>query len=1177
MSDTTKVFFEIEHKSDKQHILDAPDTYIGSIECVDTNVWIMNSEGTKIVEQNINYIPGLFKLFDEGIVNCRDHVVRMAQKINEKTENALPVTHIDITIDQDGTIHMLNDGNGMDIIQDANGIWQPELAFAHLRTSGNYKKNEERITGGKNGYGFKLVLLWSTYGRIETVDHIRGLKYIQEYKNNLDEICKPSITKCKNKPYTKISFKPDYARLGISGLTPDIISLFQRRVYDIGAATDKSVKVKYNNALIPVNNFEQYISLYIGNDKISSPRVYECGNERWEYAVAPSPNNEFIQISFVNGIHTSKGGKHVDYILNQILKKCSECIEQKKKIKVSTTSIKEQLILFLRCDINNPTFDSQSKDYLNTPFTKFGSKCDISDKFIEKILKMGIMQTALQLTDIKDKRDAKKNDGVKRQTIVGLPKLTDAERAGTAESYKCILILCEGDSAKSGIISGLTTEDRKNIGVYPLKGKILNVRGETIKKINDNEVINDIKKCLGLESGTKYNTIEDVRQRLRYGKVVFMTDQDLDGSHIKGLGVNLFDCEWETLLKIPGFLGTINTPILKAKKANNEVVFYNEGEYNNWKLSNSTNGWNIKYYKGLGTSTANEFKQYFKNKKIVDFVYDNETTKNTIDMVFNKKRSDDRKNWLKQYKRDKYLNTSKLSVKYDEFINEDFIHFSKYDCDRSIPNLMDGLKISLRKILYSGFKRKLTSEIKVAQFAGYVSEHSEYHHGEDSLNKAIIGMAQNFMGSNNINLLIPSGQFGTRLLGGKDAASPRYIFTQLNNITRHIFIEEDDLILNYLNDDGKLVEPLYYAPIIPMILVNGSKGIGTGSSTDIMCYNPNQIINYLKNKLLNIEDDIDFIPYYDGFTGTIRRISPTQFLIKGSYQKINENTIKVTELPVGYWTSDFKDDVEQIILNGKNKDKFSSPIITDMKERNTDTIIDTTIVFVDGKLTELESTVDNNGCNGVEKLLKLYTTNSITNMNLFDENDVLQKYDTIPSIIDAYYNVRLKLYQLRKDAILAGLNKKFIIINNKVKYIKEVIAETIDLRHKTHPQIVEMLKAKAYDALDEDNNVVSGENITYSKYYYLVHLPMDSVSETKVINLNNELKELIEQINQITNMSIVQMWLRDLNNLENVYSTFIKEKAQLIEEQLQLNKEQSEQKNETNKTTNPIKNKKTKK
>ena len=418
-NDDNALYFDVQQKTDKQHILDNPDTYIGSVETVDTNMWIMNETNDGIIEKNISYIPGLFKLFDEGIINCRDHVVRMQSKVEQNVANSLPVTYIDIAIQDDGTIVMINDGNGIDVVQHPEyKTWVPELIFGHLRTSTNYNKDEKKIVGGKNGFGFKLVLIWSTYGSIETVDHIRGLKYTQEFKNNLDIICDPKITKAsKAKPYTKITFKPDYQRLGlitgvyaegISVLPPDLIALLKKRVYDISAVTDKIIKVKYNSTIIPTKNFEQYINFYIG-EKATNPRVYETENTRWEYAVALTPTNEFIQVSFVNGIYTSKGGKHVEYILNQITRKLSEYIEKKKKVKVNPNSIKEQLILFLRCDIENPSFDSQTKDFMNTPMTKFGSKCDVSDKFIEKVAKMGVMDAACAITEVKDTKAAKKN------------------------------------------------------------------------------------------------------------------------------------------------------------------------------------------------------------------------------------------------------------------------------------------------------------------------------------------------------------------------------------------------------------------------------------------------------------------------------------------------------------------------------------------------------------------------------------------------------------------------------------------------------------------------------------------------------------------------------------------------------------------------------------------------
>jgi len=1121
-----------QQKTDKQHILDNPDTYIGSVEKVETDLWILNDDQTRIVEKNISYIPALFKLFDEGIVNCRDHVIRMQQAIQNKLENALPVNYIDISIQDDGTITMMNDGNGIDIAEHPEyKIWIPELIFGHLRTSTNYDKTEKKIVGGKNGFGFKLVLIWSTYGSVETVDHVRGLKYVQEFKNNLDIIEKPKITKCKTKPYTKIVFKPDYARLGITGLTPDIISLLKKRVYDVAAVTDKSLKVKYNSNLIPVKNFQQYIDLYIGaasKEVASSVRAYEDSGERWEYAVALSPTHEFIQVSFVNGIHTAKGGKHVEYILGQITRKLVAYIEKKKKVVVNANSIKEQLILFLRCDIENPAFDSQTKDFMNTPSAKFGSTCTVSDKFIEKIAKMGVMDAACALTEVKENKAVKKTDGSKTKSIRGIPKLIDANWAGTEKSAQCSIIFCEGDSAKAGIVSGLSSEDRNVIGVYPMKGKILNVRGEQTKKIAENKEIAEIKKILGLESGRVYKNAEDVAKSLRYGKVMIMCDQDHDGSHIKGLVINLFQSEWASLVQIPGFIGFMNTPILKARKGTQELVFYNEGEYETWKNANAQGkGWNVKYYKGLGTSTGKEFREYFEKKKTVGFEYKGKDSDDKIDMVFNKKRADDRKLWLGEYNRESFLNTNDKMVTYEEFINKELIHFSKYDCDRSIPNLMDGLKISLRKILYSAFKKNLTTEIKVAQFSGYVSEHSGYHHGEASLNAAIVGMAQNFVGSNNINLLMPNGQFGTRLQGGKDSASERYIFTQLNKITRYIFPEMDDNILTYLNDDGLLVEPIFYAPIIPMVLVNGSKGIGTGFSTDIMCYNPSQIIQYIRGKLMGVlpGGDVEFAPYYEGFRGTIQKVSDEgKYLFKGKYEKLGVDKIRVTELPVGYWTDDFKEYLESLTESVDKNGKKIVPVVKEYDDMSKDTSVDFIITLQKGKLAELEATQLDHGCNGVEKQFKLFSTNNSTNMHLFDANDKLKKYDRVQDIIDDYFVTRLDLYQKRKDYMVDSLGKELLVLSNKSRYIRELLAGTIDFRNKKKEAVIQMLNEKKYSVMNDDE-----------EFKYLTKLPMDSVTEENVSRLNKEHADKVSELDYVKTTSTSEMWLKELDILEKEY------------------------------------------
>ena len=914
----------------------------------------------------------------------------------------------------------------------------------------------------------------------------------------------------------------------------------KKRVYDIGAVTDhsiKKIKIHYNTSLIPVKNFQQYIDLYIGS-KDESKRVYEMPDDRWEYAVALSPTHEFIQVSFVNGICTFKGGKHVEYITGQITRKLCDYIEKKKKVKVNANAIKEQLILFLRCDVENPSFDSQTKDFMNTPSAKFGSSCAVSDAFIEKVAKMGVMDLACSLTEAKENKLAKKTDGSKTKNIRGIANFIDANLSGTAQSKDCILILCEGLSAMSGIVSGLSSDDRNTIGIYPLKGKLLNVRGEQVKKIAENKEIADIKKILGLETGREYSTIGDVYQNLRYGKIMYMTDQDLDGSHIKGLCINLFHSEWASLVKIPGFLSFMNTPILRAKKGTQTLLFYNDGEYETWKQSlgpNGTNGWTIKYFKGLGTSTSAEFKEYFANKKIVDFVYVDQNSDDMIDKIFNKKRADDRKEWLENYNKDAYLDTSKKTVTYQEFINNEMIHFSTYDCARSIPNMVDGLKISLRKILYSAFKRKLTSEIKVAQFSGYVSEHSSYHHGEASLNGAIVNMAQNFVGSNNINLLEPNGQFGTRLQGGDDSASERYIFTMLNSLTRYLFPEADDAVLKYVNDDGTIVEPEFYAPIIPFALINGISGIGTGFSCNIAPYNPKQIIGYLRNKLLGKPNDgNEFVPYYEGFKGSIRKLADQKYLIKGLYEKVGDDKIRITELPVGTWTMPYTTFLETL-MDGNTLDKAGKkipPSIKDFTSVCTEVTVDFTVVFPKGKIQELEASVDANGCNGVEKLLKLFTTISTTNMHMFNSEFKLHKYTTIEEIIDDFYGVRLGIYQKRKAHLVEDMEKKLVKLSNRARYIQETLAGTIDLRRKTSTQVTDLLTGMKFALYDGD-------------YKYLIKMPMDSVTQENVANIMKEKETTEMELAALKATPLEKLWTNELDVLDAEYDKYKKHREQI--------------------------------
>lgn len=315
----------------------------------------------------------------------------------------------------------------------------------------------------------------------------------------------------------------------------------------------------------------------------------------------------------------------------------------------------------------------------------------------------------------------------------------------------------------------------------------------------------------------------------------------------------------------------IDSKASKPKKAET-LSFFSLAEYEKWKKTvPDVRQWHIKYYKGLGTNTSTEAKEYFSNlkKHVVKFEWKPEADA-LIDMAFNKKFAAERRTWLLGYDSNAFVDTSKGILDYANFINKELIAFSAYDNLRSIPSVIDGLKPSQRKVLFASFKRKLTAEIKVVQLAGYVSEQAGYHHGEQSLHGTIVNMAQQFVGANNVPLLVPSGQFGTRLQGGKDAASARYIFTRLSRYARLLFPEDDDHLLKYLDDDGFPIEPEYYVPVIPLLLVNGAEGVGTGWSSKVPSYNPLAIIANIR-RLLDQSDMLELTPFYRGFRGYTKR------------------------------------------------------------------------------------------------------------------------------------------------------------------------------------------------------------------------------------------------------------------------------------------------------------------
>lgn len=1315
-------------KNDIEHVLLRPDTYIGSINAESKDVWIY--ENNKMIKKNIEFVPGLYKIFDELLVNAWDHFIR------EKTCNTIKITI------NNNTISVFNNGPGIPIqIHKEHNLYIPEMIFGHLRTSSNYDDSQKKITGGRNGFGAKLTNIFSSEFIIETVDNKK--KYVQKFKNNMTVIEKPVITKTTAASYVKITFTPELSRFGMKKLDDDIVAILKRRCMDIAGCSDKKLTVTFNDEKFHFD-FKHYIHLYYPDNKI----IFDDATNRWKVGLTVIPDNGFDQISFVNGIMTIKGGSHVDFVLNKIIKIMKDKLQKKMEdTKKLTHYVKNNIVIFVNSLIENPSFDSQTKDTLTIQAKDFGSKFEFHDKFVKDLNSLGLDKLILELNDF--------NNKVKINTTTKLKPIAKFDRAEwdtkKTKVKELFVILTEGDSAKTLVMSGRKYIENGNqlIGVYPMKGKLLNVRDVSSKKISENEEIKDILNIFHLSITKQYKDTSN----LRYGNLVIFTDQDsvtgdtpillkdnennihiktiqsistkwkfignkeyghmrnysvwtsrgwspivhimrhktskrifrihtntgivdvtedhsllntehdkikpklcklgdellhgfmndygngitydinntyikgfydrefeykwinnnnmtvevkdklmaqhiyliyrylhyhvnidylhpnkyilniskqpfqnpenkiigiydlgeeeqyvydfetdnhefqagigqmivsnTDGSHIKGLIINMIHKFWPSLLEVP-FIYTYRTPIVKCFKNSQTLSFYNLTDYEKWKSKNES-GWRIKYYKGLGTFKDDDAKELFDDfyKKLICFEK-GENVDDCITLAFEKKRADDRKRWLGGYNRSDVLDSNTNKITYGDFIHKELIHFSNYDNERSIPNMIDGLKPSQRKILFSCFKKGVyeeKDEVKVSQLSGYISEHTDYHHGEASLQGAIIGMAQNFVGSNNINLLFPNGGFGSRLKGGDDHASPRYIYTYLSSITPFIFPKDDFDILEYNYEDGHKIEPVYYIPIIPMILVNGTSGIGTGFSTNVCCFNPSTIIDNLLC-MLDGKPTKQLHPWYRNFNGKtfLDEKKKKTYEFNGMWNKIDEDTIEITELPIGTWTDSYKIFLTQLQESNVIKSySFSG----DNKKVHFTIKMDDEIMFnmIEDKL--------------IEKTFKLTSTASLNNMNLYDCECKMKKYENVDEIMDEFYDVRLELYVVRKRHKLKQLENEMNILKYRKLFIELKIADKIQIDNKLKADIIKQIENHKIPPLSLSDDKTPSFN-------YLLDMPLYSLTKEKIDDLNEKYKLKTEEYDNLMKMKVTDIWKNELNKLKEHYNKWIIEEPKNV-------------------------------
>ena len=1113
------------------HILDRCDMYVGSIRPRSLSEYTAETTagGYTIKQNTIRSSAAILRIFIEALSNAIDNVQRSR---GTKT----PCTKIKVTIDSEtGSTSIWNNGCIVPIeIHETEDCYNHTLIFGQLLTGSNYNDEEERVVAGRNGLGIKLTNVFSSEFTVRGCDPTNGKTFEQTWTNNMREVSKPRVRASSLvNGYTQVSWTPDFPRFNVGKYTPGTLALYTRHVID--AAMLSGVKVYLNDELIPVKSLREYSRLY------ETPTEEHLCIHTSTCDVLLTPAPEFEAISFVNGVHTRLGGQHVDSWTEELFRPIVDKFNGKgkktktKSPKITIADVRQFFRIFVVATVVRPEFDGQDKNKLESP----GVVASVKGTHITAISKWSYVTDRIEdVIRAKEMIVLRKTE--RKRSTIKIDGLDPANNAGGKHSKDCSLFVCEGLSAKTYVVAGIETglfdkQGRDWFGVLPVTGKLLNVRNAAPTNIVGNKVIVSIIQTLGLTYDLDY-TVDKNFNTLRYGRVVVVADADVDGIHIEGLIMNLLHSLFPTLLqREEPYIISMKTPIARVFRGRaKDLLFYDEHRFNDY-LAKQEKKVDAKYYKGLGTTREEDVPDTF-GSKLVEYQMDENTGKN-MDKVFHKKFADARKEWLSHYSPgggDFSLDDSgqTCTMTISSFLNGEMIKFSHADCARSIPNGVDGLKESQRKILYAVRKRNLRfggKSLKVAQLSGYTAEHSNYHHGEQNLQDTIIGMASGFVGTNNIPLLYPDGGFGTRLEGGKDAASARYIYTKLEALTHLIFRAEDDPLLTPVNDDGDLVQPEHYVPIIPMILVNGcAAGIGTGWSCTIPCYNPKELTAGIKTWIENdcnmyFEDPRDqtqvsllpeLVPWYRGFKGEISTAGQKRFKTEGVLLRTKKNAVEVTELPIGLWTNKFKETCEDLVADKQLKS---------IKNYSTTQEV----------LFHLNETPDGRLCNQTN--MKLHSFLYTSNIVLFNGRGQLKKYGAVDEVIDDFCRVRLSYYEKRKVHQIDALKRQLAHLGNKQRFIREVIQKKLLIMNKPEADIVGKLKERDYDEDPKDGG-----------YNYLLRLPVRVFTADKVTELKDEIAGLRQRLQDLRKTKETDLWIQELDELEDAYDKWIKDMAKRV-------------------------------
>lgn len=1193
---------DYDRKDLRTHIYDIPDTYVGSADPKLRKEWIFNIKEKKFEYVEVSLAPAFTRTFMEIVSNGGDNA--FATRYRGRDPGILT-----LDCDDQGYLSVKNGGDPIpvephklkidkDAPDDDNDdelYLLPTDIFSVLLTSSNYDEEKDRLGCGRNGYGSKLTNIFSKHfivrvgdsGRIVKGKKITGQEYIGEWKNNMKEVVKteshPGFEKKNGKweriskgeykgpPYVEVTWKPDFKRMGMDReyFTETEFGLFARYMLEFSLTC--GVPVEINGERYDMRSIRDYAKMIFDDEVMKTavvafddkkfPKEFErlkSGDKQEKYIAEKFiPETQFLLLdtpdearvySYVNGLMTPDGGVHLDKLQNKLSRAIVTEFNKRHKgsAKIKKEDVLPHISVILVNRLKNTKYDSQQKKRLESP----APQLDLDPKMLSYIMsKEWKLMNRLEASVLaKSMKDISKTDGKKVSNLVIKKDFDDANLAARSRSLECTLYIVEGHSA-SGYpkrrISKLPGGKDLN-GVYPLQGKVMNVKTHTIEKVNKYEEFENLKKILGLRQNVDYSLEKNRKSHLRYGKVMFNVDADSDGMHIMGLLINMFHEYWPQLFDI-NFIQLLVTPVVRVKDKKEIYRFYDERTFAKWIEKNPSLASKAKYYKGLGTSSKEDIADDVKTAPTLILDMDKPGVE-LVERAFDGTRAHDRKVWISEWRDERDTVTPfepKKLVEHrpvSELMGKVFPPYMTDSIIRAIPSKFDGLKRSQRQVAYYAlhhFKYGATKKHdKVIAFAPNVVPYSKYHHGEKSLNDTVMKMARPYCNGNNLPFFHGEGEFGTRNALGKDAAQPRY--PSLGAQWWFPLMYDQDMVelVDKKMVDGESAEPYWIVQTIPLGLVNGNKGMATGYSSFIPMHHPCDIIDWLTSRLKGSKRINPIPPYYNGFKGEIHIYSKSKKEEKKVEGSESEKTVSDTEEDIND-----NDDEYPEFTSGRGFDIYGKFEVSEAKKGDKVDVVITEIPFtvaprkyikmlkemIEKKLIEDIRVVksadeEDDGIRieikGMKRTLATYEGLSLrsglplTNMYLIDNDGIPKKYNSVESILDEYTDHTLKVYDQYKKVTIEKKEGELSKLSMELAIIEAYLAGKLKVEKRTDEQI-----DKNLEELKLDKKIFDTLNLR-------------KLSKTRVDDLKKRIQEQEAWVEDFKATPIEKMWLNRLSTLK---------------------------------------------